>query len=152
MQRVQTGGNLHGLNLIYSLTGSIESTSEIEWGTTVGIVVLDDEILYLLCIHERSSEGMFLCLDIVIIFETVCSEQLLHLLMGTRSDLVDHRPREGNLLLILQVSEESLWHQSVLHPALGIGEDTCLYLVTVMRAVVHTLNSQRQLSCVETLE
>ena len=152
MQRIQTGGHLHRLTLVYRLTGGIERTSEIKWGTTIGVVILDDEILNLLSIHEWGRKGMFLCLDIVVILETISSQELLYLLVWTRGDLVDHRPWEGDLLLILQISEECLRNETVLHPALCIGEDTSLNLVTIVRTVVHALNGQRQLACVETLE
>ena len=72
--------------------------------------------------------------------------------MGTRRDLVDHRPGEGDHTLVLQIDEEGGGHQSVVHPALGIGHHTGLHLVTVVRAVVHRLDRQRQLSGIITLQ
>ena len=152
MERIQTGGYLHGLYLVNCLTGSIEGTAEVEWGTAVGVVVLDDQILHLFCIHERSGKGVLLGLDVVVVVETIGSQQLFHLLVGTGRDLVDHRPGESDLCLILQVVEEGSGHEAVVHPSLSIGEDTGLHLVAIVRAVVHRLYGKGQLSCLIALE
>ena len=146
MERVETGGDLHGLYLIDGLARGVEGTAEVEWGTTVGVVVLDDEVLHLFGIHEGSGEGVALGLDVVVVVEAVGSEHLLDLLMRTRGNLVDHRPGEGDLLLVLQVVEEGGGHESVVDPALGIGEDASLDLVAIVRAVVHRLYGEGQLS------
>ena len=95
---------------------------------------------------------MLLGLNIVVVFETVLSQQLLDLLVWAWGNLVDHRPGEGHLRLILQVVEEGSGHQSVLHPALSVGEDASLHLVAIVRAVIHRLHSEWQLSGVETLQ
>ena len=95
---------------------------------------------------------MLLGLNVVVVLKTVLGQQLLHLLVRTRRNLVDHRPGEGHLLLILQVGEEGSGHQSVVHPALGIGKDTCLHLVAIVRTVVHRLHGEGQLACVEALQ
>ena len=151
MKWIQTGCHLHRLYLVHGLTGSIERTSQIERWTTIGVVVFDDEILHLLSVHKRSGEGVFLGLYIVIILESIGSKELFHLLMWTWGNLVYHRPREGNLLLILQVAEECLWYQTVLHPALSVCKHTCLHLVAIVRAVVHRLHGEWQFTCLETL-
>ena len=49
---------------------------------------------------------MFLSLDIVVVLKAVGSEHLLDFLVGTGCDLVDHRPGEGDLRVVLQVVEE----------------------------------------------
>ena len=152
MERVQTGCHLHGLYLVNGLACGVERTSQVEWGTSVGIVVFNHQILHLLSIHERSCEGVLLSLDIVVIFKTVLSQHVLDLLVGTWRDLVNHRPREGNLLLVLQIVEESLRNQSVLHPALSIGKDTSLHLVAIVRTVVHRLYGEGQFASLEALE
>ena len=95
---------------------------------------------------------MLLRLDIVIVLETVRCQHLLHLLVWAWGNLVNHRPGEGNLLLVLQVSQELSRHQSVLHPALSIGKYTSLHLVAIVRTVVHALNGERQFASLETLE
>ena len=104
MKRVQAGGNLHGLNFVDGLARSVKRTAQVEWGTTIGVVVLDDQILHLLGIDEGSGKGVLFSLDIVVVLKAVGSQQLLHLLVGTGCNLVYHRPGEGNLLLVLQVS------------------------------------------------
>ena len=87
---------------------------------------------------------MLLGLDVVVVFEAVGSKHLLHLLMGTRSNLIDHRPWEGNLRLVFQIVEEGLGNESVADPALSISEDTGLHLVTVVGTVVHRLDGKRE--------
>ena len=152
MQWVQTGSNLHGLNLIYSLASGIERTTQVEWWTTIGIIVLDNQILYFFSVYERSCEGVLLGLNIVIVVEAISSQHFLHLLVWTRGNLVNHRPWEGNLLFIFQVVEESCRNQSVLHPALCIGEYASFHLVAIVRAVVHRLYGERQLPSIKALE
>ena len=90
MERVQTGRHFHGLHLVDGLARGVECTAKVEWGTAVGIVVLDHQILHFLCVHERCSEGVFLGLDVVVVVEAVGGKHSLHLLVRTRSDLVDH--------------------------------------------------------------
>ena len=92
---------------------------------------------------------MLLGLDIVVVVETVGGEHGLYLLVWTRGDLVDHRPGEGYLRLVFQVVEEGGFHKSVGHPFLRVGEDTCLHLVAVVRAVVHALHGKWQFPCFE---
>ena len=149
---VQTGGDLHGLYLIYRFAGGIEGAAQIEWGTTIGVVVFDNEILHLLCIHEGRCEGVLLGLDIVVVVEAILSKHLLNLLMRARGDLVNHRPREGDLGLVFQIREESSGNKSVGYPLLSICEDTSLYLVAIVRAVVHRLYGKWQLSGIEALK
>ena len=95
---------------------------------------------------------MLLSLNIVVVVEIVGSQHLLHFLVWARCDLVDHRPWEGYFFLILQVIEEGCGNKSVGNPTLGIGEDSSLHLVTIVRTVVHRLNGERQLSGIETLK
>ena len=90
MEGVQAGGHLHRLHLINGLAGSVEGTAQVEWGTAIGVVVFNDEILHFLGVHERSREGMFLCLDVVIVLKAILSQHLLYFLMRTRGNLVNH--------------------------------------------------------------
>ena len=152
MERVQTGGHLHRLYLVNGLTRSVECAAQVEWGTAVGVVVLDDQILHFLGIHEGSGEGVLLRLDIVVVLEAVGSQHFLHLLVGTRCNLVNHRPGEGDFLLVLQIVEEGLGHKPVFHPALSVGHDTGLHLVAIVRTVVHRLNGEGKCSCIEALK
>ena len=94
---------------------------------------------------------MFLGLDIVVVLKAVLCQHLLHFLVGTRSNLVDHRPGKGNVSLVLQVVKEGYGHQTVGHPFLSVGHDAGLHLVAVVRAVVHRLDGKRSLSCLPTL-
>ena len=95
---------------------------------------------------------MLLSLDIVVILKAVGSQQLLDFHVWTWGDLVNHRPGEGNLCLVLQIVEELGRHQFFLHPAFSIGKDTSLHLVAIVRTVVHRLYGEGQLSCQETLK
>ena len=136
MERVQTGGYLHGLNLIYSLAGCIERTAQLQWRASVGISILANEILHFLGIHERSGESMFLGDDGIVVLETILSEHRLHLLVWTRSNLVNHRPRIGNLAAVIDIIYETSLNNTILYPALGVSLDASLYMVAIVRTVV----------------
>ena len=90
MEWIKTSGHLHGLHLIHCFARGVECAAEVEWGTSVCVVVFDDEVLHLLCIDERSRERVLLCFDVVVILKTVSSQHLLHFLVWTRSDFVNH--------------------------------------------------------------
>ena len=94
---------------------------------------------------------MLLCLDIVIVVETIGSQHLFYLLVRTWGNLIDHRPWEGNLLFVLQIVEEGSRNESIVYPALCISEYTSLNLVAIVRAVVHRLNGQWQLTSLPAL-
>ena len=118
-----------------------------EWGTAVGVVVLDDQVLHFLGIDEGSSKGVLLGLNVVVVLEAVFSKHLFHFLVWAGGDFVYHRPREGNSRLIFQVVDEAGWHQSFAYPSLSIGENTGFHFVAIVRAVVHALNGEWQLAC-----
>lgn len=95
---------------------------------------------------------MLLGLDVVVVVETVLGEHLLDLLVRAWRDLINHRPGEGDLRLILQVGKELGGYETVGYPLLCVGEDTSLHLVAIVGAVVHRLNGEGQLTGIETLE
>ena len=95
---------------------------------------------------------MLLSLDIVVVLEAVLGQQLLHFLVWTWRNFVNHRPWEGNLLFVLQIGQECFRYQSVLYPTLSVCHHTSLDLVAIVRAVVHRLHSKRQFTSLETLE
>ena len=85
---------------------------------------------------------MLLCLDVVVVFKTIGSQHLLHLLVWTGGDLVNHRPGEGDLCLVLQIVEEGSRYESISHPLLCVCEDACLHLITIVGTVVHRLDGE----------
>ena len=87
---------------------------------------------------------MLFRLDVVVVLETVGSEHLLDFHVGTRGNLVDHGPGEGDLGLVLEIVEEGCGHEPVLHPALRVGEDAGLDAVAVVGAIVHGLHGERE--------
>ena len=151
MERVQTGGYLHGLNLIYSLAGCIERTAQLQWRTTVGISILANEILHFLCIHERSGEGMFLGDDGIVVLKAILSQHCLHLLVRTRGNFVNHRPRIGYLAAVVDIIQKSSLNNTILYPALSISLYASLNMVAVVRTIVGRLKSKWQLACLITL-
>ncbi len=146
MERVQAGSHLHGLHLIHGLASSIECASQLQWWATVGISILANQVLHLLGVDERSGVGMLLGDDGLVVLEAILGNHRLYLLMRARRNLINHRPRISYLAAVLHIVEEALLHDTVLHPALGIGEDTSLHMVAVVRAVVGALQSDRQLA------
>ena len=132
--------------------GGIERPAQVQRRTAVRITVFNHQILNLFRIDERGGEGMLFRLDVVVVLEAVGSEQFLHFPMRPGRDLVDHGPREGDLALVFQVVQEGLGGQPVPDPALRIGEDAGFHLVAVVRAVIHRLNGEGQLSSIVALE
>ena len=141
---VQAGGHLHRLYLVYRVARGVEGAAKVQRRTAVGVVVFYHQILHLLGIHKGGREGVLRRLYVVVVFKTVGGQQLLYLLVRARCYLVYHRPGEGHLRLVGQILQETLGHQTVVHPALGIGQHTGLHLVAVVRAVVHALHRQRK--------
>ena len=144
MKGVQAGGHLHRLHLVYRVAGGVEGTAKVQRRTAVGVVVFYHQILHLLSVHKGGREGVLRRLYVVVVFKTVSGQQLLYLLVRARCYLVYHRPGEGHLRLVGQILQKTLGHQTVVHPALGIGQHTGLHLVAVVRAVVHALHRQRK--------
>ena len=136
MQWVQAGGYLHGFHLIHCLAGGIERTAQLQWRATVGIGILANEILHFLCIHERSGEGMLFGDDGIVVLETILGKHRLYLLVRTRGNLINHRPRIGYLAAVVDVIQESSLNDAILYPALGVSLDTSLYMVAIVRTVV----------------
>jgi hypothetical protein len=89
--------------------------------------------------------------DGVVVLKAVVGQHLLDLGVGARGDLVDHAPGEGDLGLVLHISEELGGHQALLDPLGSVGEDGIPDLVAVVRAVVHALHGQGQLAGLEAL-
>ena len=94
---------------------------------------------------------MFLRFNIVIIVESIGSKHLFDFLVRTWRNLVYHRPRESNLRLVFQIVEEGGRHKTILSPTFSISKDASFYFVTIMRAIVHWLYRQWQLTCLPTL-
>ena len=89
---------------------------------------------------------MLFRLNVVVVLKAVGRQHLLHFLVRTRGDLVNHGPGEGNLLLVLQIVQEGFGHQRIGHPTLCIGHYAGLHLISVVGAVVHALDGERELS------
>ena len=151
MERVQTSGYLHGLNLIYSLAGCIERTAQLQWRTTISIGILANEILHFLGIYERSGEGMLFGDDGIVVLETILGKHRLYLLVRTRGNLINHRPRIGNLAAVIDIIYETSLYDTILCPTLSISLYASLNMVAVVRTVVGRLKSKRQLACLITL-
>ena len=143
MQRVQTGGYLHGLYLIHRLAGGIECTAQLQWWTTIGISILTNEILHLLSIHKRSCKSMFFGDDGFVVLKAILCQHRLHLLMRTWSNLIYHRPRVCNLAAIVDIIQKTSLYDAILHPALSISLHTSLYMIAIVRTVVSRLKGDR---------
>ena len=144
MKRIETGRHLHSLHFVHGLASGIEGSAELKRRTSVGIVVLNDEILHFFGIDERGGERMLLRLDIFVVLKAVGGKKFLDLHVRPRGNLVYHSPRECHFLLIPKIVEEALLNESVSHPFLGIGKYTGLDLVSVVGTVVHTLDGERK--------
>ena len=132
VQRIEAGGHLHALYLIYGITVSHVYTGILELRSAVRELVLDHEILRALCIDERCDVGMLRGDDRSHILDADCLELLLYGLCRTRGDLIDHGPWEANLRIILQIVYEGCRNEALLLPLLGHGYDGAHKLLTVV--------------------
>ena len=139
VQRVEAGGDLHTLYLIDSITVSHVYTSVLKLRSAVREFVLNDEILRALCIDERCDVGMLRGDDRRHILDAECLELLLYRLCWTRGDLIDHGPREADLVLILQILYEGCRNEALLLPLLGHGHDGAHELLTVEQLSQETI-------------
>ena len=151
MQGVQAGADLHLLDLVHGLAVTVQHTAQFQRRTTVGVVVLDAQVLGLLGVDEGSGEGVLLGHDGVVVLKAILCQHLLHLCVRARGDLVDHAPGEGDLGLVLHIGQELGGHQTLLHPLGCVGVDSGLDLIAVVRAVIHALHGQGQLTGLEAL-
>ena len=151
MQGVQAGADLHLLDLVHGLAVAVQHTAQFQRRTTVGVVILDAQVLGLLGVDEGSGEGVLLGHDGVVVLKAVLCQHLLHLCVRARGNLIDHAPGEGDLGLVLHIGQELSGHQTLLHPLCSVGVDGSLDLIAVVRAVIHALHGQRQLAGLEAL-
>ena len=66
------------------------------------------------------------------ILDAECFELLLYGLCRTWGDLIDHGPREADLVLILQILYEGCRNEALLLPLLSHGHDGAHELLTVV--------------------
>ena len=144
MQGVQAGAHLHLLHLVHRLPVGVQHAALLQRRPSIGVLVLDDQVLGLLRVDEGGGIGVAVGDDGVVVLKAVLFQHLLHLGVGPGGDLVDHAPGEGDLALILQVLQEVLGHQAGLHPRLGIGHGGAAHLIAVVGAVVHALHRDGQ--------
>ena len=151
MQGVQAGADLHLLDLVHGLAVAVQHTAQFQRRTTVGVVILDAQVLGLLGVDEGSGEGVLLGHDGIVVLKAVLCQHFLHLCVRARGDLIDHAPGEGDLGLVLHIGQELGGHQTLLHPLCSVGVDGSLDLIAVVRAVIHALHGQGQLAGLEAL-
>ena len=151
MQRVEAGADLHLLDLVHSLAVAVQHAAQLQRGTTIGVVILDAEVLGLLSVDKRSGKGVLLGNDGVVVLKAVVCQHLLHLGIRARGDLVDHAPGERDLGLVLHISQELSGDQALLCPLGSVSQNSVLDLIAVVRAVVHALHGQGQFACLEAL-
>ena len=136
VQRIEAGADLHLLYFVDGLSVGEHEAALFELGPSVREVVLDDQVLGLLRVYERSHIGLHACDHGRELVDSVGVDDLCHGLVGTRGDLVDHGPGEGDLVA-LDISLKFGLCDAVLHPAFRECRDGSGELVTVVGAVVH---------------
>ena len=151
MQRVEAGADFHLLDLVHSLAVAVQHAAQLQRGTTIGVVILDAEVLGLLGVDKRSGKGVLLGDDGVVVLKAVVSQHLLYLGIRARGDLVDHAPGERDLGFVLHISQELSGDQALLCPLGSVSQNRTLDLIAVVRAVVHALHGQGQFACLEAL-
>ena len=121
-------------------------------GAAVRELVFDDEVLRLLRVDERRDERLLVRHDRRHPLDAGVGEGLLDHRVRTRRDLVDHRPRERDLRLVLEVVEKRGGRKAVLDPRLSDFKDGGHELLAVVRAVVHRDDGHRESACAKALK
>ena len=150
VQRIEAGADLHLLDLVHHIAAGDDDTGLLERRTAVREAVLDDEVLRLLGVDERRRERMLCGFEQADVLQTVRKQLLFHARIGARRDLIDHAPRERNV--VLEVSVLLGGDAAVIAPRGGDLHDGLLQLFAVVGAVIHRNQRERRTAGAETLE
>ena len=148
MQRIEACADLHFLDLVDGLSVGEHDAALFKRRSSVREIVFDDEVLSLLGVYERSHIGLHGGDNGSKVVDAVSVDDLLDGLVGTRSDLVDHGPGEGDLVAF-DISLKLRLCDAVLYPALCESSDSGFKLVAVVGAVVHADHGDRLLACLK---
>ena len=148
MQRIEACADLHFLDLVDGLSVGEHDAALFKLRSSVREIVLDDEILSLLGVYERSHIGLHGGDNGSKLVDAVSVDDLRNGLVGTRGDLVDHGPGEGDLVAF-DISLKLRLCDAVRNPALCESSDSGFKLVAVVGAVVHADHGDRLLVCLK---
>ncbi len=90
MERIETGCNLHPLNLVYGFAIRENNADLIKRRPSVREFILDYQIFCFLRVNERSDEGLLRCNDRLQILQPVFLQDIFNRRVRTRCDFVDH--------------------------------------------------------------
>ena len=140
MQWVEAGRDLHALGLVDGVAVGHYDPGLLQRRPAVRETVLNDEILAGLGIDKRCDGGTVLPRDRLHVLYAERFELVGYILVRTRSDLIDHAPREAHALLIAQILDKALRDKAAPEPRLGNGEYRSPELFTVVAAIIHADN------------
>ena len=106
MQWVQTGRYFHTLCHVNRVTVCHVNSSLLQCRTSVRETILNYQILWNLCVNEWSDIGVAAGDDRSHILDAICLQSFFYNLCRSWGDLIDHAPREGNLILIFHPCSE----------------------------------------------
>ena len=152
MERIQTGGNLHSLYFINSVSVSHVYAGFFQGRSSVGELVLDYQVLRSFCVYERSNISSLGSNHWSDVFYSGFFQICAYRISRPWCDLVDHRPWEGNLFLIRNVVDESLIYKTFCQPFFSHSGDRILEFLAIVRAVIHRNYCQRIFSGFVTLK
>ena len=137
VQGIETGRDLHALGFADGLAVGHVYPRLFKGRAAVRESILYDEVLRLLCVHERSQRSAAAVEAYTHVLNAAVAQQLLDLLRGAGSDLVYHRPREGDFLFVGKPVDESFRNEALFLPDLRHGQYVAAQQLTVVRAVIH---------------
>ena len=147
MERIQTGCYLHALYLIYCIAVCHIYAGLFKCRSSVGEFVLDYQILRSLCINKGCNIGLLGSNNRSHILNSGLFQLLAYRISRSWGNLINHRPWEGNLCLICDISHKLFFYKALLAPLFCHSYDGALKLLAIMRAVIHGNYCQRILSC-----
>ena len=132
MKRVKTCTNLHALNLVYCLLICEDDANLLKSWSSVRELVLDDEILALLCVYKWGNPSLLGSNNWLKLLNSILFKNLINRIVWSWCDLVDHRPREAHLALVFNVCKESRLYLTVNCPFFCKRVNSVIKLVSVV--------------------
>ena len=141
---IQAHRYFHALRFIDRLAVRHVHTGFLQRGTAIRKCVFDHQILRLLGIGIRSDIGVLRSDDGLHILDAAVLQHFADAFARTRRNLIDHGPREGNARLILQIVDESGFHEALFFPGFRHFQHAFPELLPVLGYIVHGKERQRR--------
>ena len=151
MNRIQADGHLHAFCLVHRFAVGHVHPGFFQRRPAVGEMILNHQVLRSFRVDKRRNEGLLRGDHRVHVLQAPGFEICGDCLAGPRRDLVDHRPREGNGILIADIGHIVITDPAGLMPFCRDGQDGIAQRFTIAGTVVHGDQGQRCTACFKAL-